>query len=1307
MRRLVPDFILQQYRAGRERGYFHAAAMFADLSGFSKMTDALARHGQAGAEVLASVMRVFFGPLVEAVYAQGGFVVGYTGDAFTAVFIDDDSEDSAVMRCLAAAWKIQEYTRTHPETSTSLGTFPISLKVGLGFGETSWQIFRSADGRRATYCVRGESIRSAVNAEECAEPGTIMLDSNGHALLRSKVDSQPWGDCFRIYGVKVDLPSARSFADPEPDPKLIEVFCPEEVLHLPVVGEFRQVVNLFVDIPAGISDEALVKPFIETVFDLQARYGGFFLRPELGDKGFNLLMVWGAPAAHETDVDRAVNFIRELSAVTRLPLRAGISYRIAYAGFMGASLREDYTAYGWGVNLAARLMNHANVNEIWLDEEIAQRAKKHFEIRYLDGYEFKGFSARQKVFILAGRKALADTVYHGELVGRRAELDRLARFASPLIEGKFAGVFVVQGESGIGKSRLVHAFQISSFFDKLPANWIICQTDEILRQPLNPFRGWLERCFHYSNTQSDEVNLENFTRSLQDLLKSIPDRELAAELLRTSSVLSAVLGLRQPDSLYEQLDAKERYENTFLSLSALLRAQSLLRPVVLFFEDVHWLDDETLAFISYFIRSITAEEQRDYPIAIIATQRSTSAFDAAVQEARPQVLNLTEFSSAELGRIAENVLGAPVSPSLQEWLEKRTEGNPFFAEQLVRYLLERRMLQTHDDGRFYAAHEAESSLPTDVRAVLIARLDGVSREVREMIQTAAVLGREFDIRLLMQMLPRPERLMDLIERAEQAEIWFRLNDTSYLFRHAMLRDAAYSMQLAVRQRELHALAMVKMEKLYAEDLNAHYSELAYHAEHGNLSEKAHFYLRKAAKASADAYQNAQALDYYDRVLALTPPDDLELQFDLLMEQTTVLSRMGDRSAQAHNLNLLEDLANQLHDHRHIAQSLMMHMDYAFTIGNYPDTIAYAERVVSLAQEIQETAILLEAYRLWPLALMHQGKLDEAIRQAQVGLELARRAERRLEEGNLLNTMGLIALEQQNPAEAYSYFEKSLSIARETQNRAAELNSLNNMGNAAGFVQGNYLAARNYYEQVYTLARERGDRYREGIALGNLGWAAGMQGDFASARNYLGQALIIARQVGNQYQETYMLINLSNVAGIQGDALAALQFAEQAVELARKTGERSGEAWGLLYLGHAFTLCRQYERARQAFETSLLIRRELNQPSLALEPMAGLVQLALEVDDAEFALKWTEEVLEYLSNGGTLEGTEEPLRIYLACFQTLEMQNDPRASAVLNKAVALLDAQASRFNDDESRRSYIENVPWRRAIRDAWTAINGR
>jgi len=165
----------------------------------------------------------------------------------------------------------------------------------------------------------------------------------------------------------------------------------------------------------------------------------------------------------------------------------------------------------------------------------------------------------------------------------------------------------------------------------------------------------------------------------------------------------------------------------------------------------------------------------------------------------------------------------------------------------------------------------------------------------------------------------------------------------------------------------------------------------------------------------------------------------------------------------------------------------------------------------------------------------------------------------------------------------------------------------------------------------------------------------------------------------------------------------VQYAIHANKLCREKGDKLGEAWSLLYLGYAYFSSGRLDEAEMAFEQSLNLRREWGQPSLATEPLAGLIQLALRRKDISLAVRWMEDIMNYLSDGGTLDGTEEPLRVYLACYHVLERTGDARASTVLQTAVQLLEEQSSKINNEQSRRIYIENVPWRRAIEQVWLA----
>lgn len=1298
MRSLIPNFILEKYRSNETNGRFQAAAIFVDISGFSKLTDILAKHGQHGAEVLADMMRVVFEPLVNTVYTHGGFVVGYAGDAFNAVFPSGQAGVKEVMRCLAALAAIQEHVRTHPQIQTVYGRFPISIKAGMGFGETNWQIFKSKDGSHATYWFRGDSLSGAVLAEKNSRPGDITLDPVSFNLMKDSLDAETVNECHRIVNIRFDLPAPASFSTPEPDSAATEIFFPESVSHFPSIGEFRQVINLFVDIPINISDETLLTPFMETVYALQKQYGGFFLRPDLGDKGFNLLLFWGAPVANEKDIEHALNFALELGERTHIPLRAGITYRIAYTGFIGAPLREDYTAYGWGVNLAARLMEHAAQGSIWIDEEIARRAKHLFDVEYLDHYSFKGFTEKQSVWQLAGKKQNIETIYQGNLIGREEELQTLAAFIDPIRKGKYAGVMIIRGEAGVGKSRLVHTFQTSNYFNDFPAQWILCQTEELFRQSFQPFKAWLRKRFGVIEGAPDSKNWESFQRAVDELAASTPDPMLASELTRTASILAALININQPDTLYENLDAKGRYENTFIALSVVLRAESLQKPLIIFMEDSHWLDDDTRAFLSYFIRTLLAEADKEYPIALITTQRPEE--EKVFTDAAPMHgINLGRLLSEKMGILAREILGAPISNSLHSILNERADGNPFFVEQILRYLSEGGLLKHDEDGNLTTDPQASISMPVDVRAVMMARLDRLSQHVRETVQTASALGREFEVDVLAAMLHHQAELPEYVSQAQKANIWAPLTEIEYIFRHALLRDAAYSMQLVARQRELHQLAVAAMEEVYRDDLEPHYGELAYHSEKGNLREKALHYLTLAGDLSMSAYLNRQAAGYFTHALTFTPADDLRAQFELVIKRMECEYNLGDAASQLRDFALLEELARKLADDGLMARALIRRAYCSSLTGDYQNAAEYAFQARDLAQTAQDNNTLLSVYIVLPDALLHTGKLTQARQYAQDGVEFARKAKNPGKEASALNALGLTMLELEGPSSARQYQEQALLIAHKIKDQSLEGKILNNLANSVGLSQGDYHTAREYFLKALAIFREQGNRSGKGLVLTNLGWLAGILGDYPTAMTYYEQALKIARELETKLEEMYTYLNLSASAYGQGNAAEALKWAQKAQEQAVHANDRIAEGWAYFNIGYAHLLDRKFDLAVSSFLKSIEIRMETNSAILIIESRAGLSEAYLGLQDqaSTDAKREAEQVIQYMEKDPSFEGAEEPLRIYLSIIGYLEITKDPRISSVLQNSMRLLEAQASKLRTEEARRMFVENIPWRRAL----------
>jgi predicted ATPase/class 3 adenylate cyclase len=1296
MRRLVPNFIIEKFKSDNSSGSIQAAAIFVDLSGFSKLTDTLAKHGPHGAEVLAELMRVVFEPLVSAVYAQGGFVVGYAGDAFNAVFPDDQAPSPAVKRCLAALVEIQAHVRAHPQIQTVYGDFPISIKAGMGFGETRWQIFRSKDGSRATYWFRGASLTGAVFAEKNSRPNEITLDPVVFDMLKDLLEVEPAGACQQVVKIRFDLPPHRPTTEPEPDAGVTEIFFPQTVSRQPSTGEFRHVVNLFIDIPINISDETLVAPFMQTVYALQERYGGFFLRPDLGDKGFNLLMFWGAPVANEKDIEHALNFVLELSDRTKIALRAGVTYRIAYAGFMGAPMREDYTAYGWGVNLAARLMEHAPVGEVWLDEDITSRADSLFHVKFLDQYAFKGFSKKQGAWRLDGRKQIEEKIYEGSLIGREQELLALGSFLEPLRRGKYAGVVMVRGEAGVGKSRLVHTFQHSEYFSDLHADWIIIQTEEMFQQSFQPFKAWIKQRFGVVEGLSDAENWETFSRIMGGFAKDLPDSALASELTRTASVLAALVNINHPGTLYETLDAKGRYENTFIALSALFRAESLQHPLVLFIEDLQWLDEDSHAFLSYLIRTLLAEPDKDYPIAVVATQRPEN--ELKVIDAAPlHSILLGGLTAEKLGELAHEILGIPIADSLREILNERADGNPFIAEQVLRYLSETDSLKLDLNRQYIADKKAAKSLPVDVRAVMIARLDRLSLQVREAVQTASALGREFEVDVLSAMLHYQAELPQYVGQAQRANIWAPLSEIEYIFRHALLRDAAYSMQLLSRQRELHQLAVTAMEDVYKNDLEPYYGELAFHAEKGGLQDKALHYLTLAGDLSMGAFLNRQAAEYFSRALNFVPADDLRAQFELLSKRVECARNLSDADSQVDDLKQMETIARDLSDDGLLARALTRQASRHVITGDYPAAVEYALQARAMAQNAQDHATLLSLHIDLPDALTHTGKLAEGRQIAQEGVELARRLKNVHSEAYTLTALGLVILQLEGPSAARPYQEQALALAQQVKDRNLEAKVLNNLATLVGMSLGDYHAAREYFQHALVIFREQGNQRGKGLVLANLGWLSGILGDYPSAMEYYEQALKIARELGQKLEELYTYINLSATAYGQQNAGESLKWAEKGLEQAVDGADRIAEGWACFNMGYARLLEGGFDSAAKLFLKSIAIRKETDAPTLIIESRAGLVEAYMGLQNQAEAKKEAEQIINYMKKDPSFEGAEEPLRIYFSLHALLEKEKDQRALTVLQNAAGLMQAQVSKLRSDEARRMFVENVPWRRAL----------
>jgi class 3 adenylate cyclase/tetratricopeptide (TPR) repeat protein len=1121
MHNIVPQFILEQYATGNFNGEFPAVGLFADITGFSAITEALMHHGQHGAEELAMIMRAVFEPMIKSVYQQKGFIATLAGDSITALFLLSNSRVDDYLRPLAAAWEIHNSVGASHSLSTNFGKFNISAKLGLALGEIDWGIVTSQDQHRAVYYFHGTAIERCTEAESLSGPGEIVVDPELFKIIHKNVNETAVGQYYTIQGMVGELPPQQHIAKSETEFSNMIKFYPQELVNQTYNGEFRQVVNLFVNLPT-IRTKGQLEIFMQSVFELQDNYGGLVNRLDFGDKGAHMLMFWGAPVAYENDIERALDFILTLQEETSIPFHAGVTYQISHAGFIGSDLREEYTCYGEGVNLASRFMVSAPRGMIWIDERIADRAESLHQIDFIGEKSFKGFTEKQSTYVLLERKDEYMPFFRGEMVGREGELDKLADFIQPLKEEGFAGVFIIWGEAGIGKSRLVHEFQNSDDFLSQKVLWAVCQTDQLLREAFNPFRYWLQGYFGVSDTQGEARNKRSFNQRLDLLIAKTEDEALIEELDRTRTFIGALLGLYWPDSLFQQSEAQGRYENTLMGLATLLLTESTIQPVIIHLEDAHWLDVDSKSFLSYLTARSNPEGINPYRIAIIATARPEENEVILGEVKTTSEITLEKFSKAEIARLAVKILSSPASSRLRTLLAQRADGNPFFTEQILYYLLEQELLQLSDD-EYDIGNISHSLLPTDVRAVLVARLDRLSRGVKEVVHVASILGREFEVSLLSQMLSNESNLIDKLSAAEQGAIWSPLSENRYIFKHALMQDAAYHMQLQTKRQELHASAVNALEKQYSQDLSSHYSSLAYHSEMAGDHDRAFPYFGLAAERAEQIYANDEAINYYSRAIELS-----EL--------------------------VSADAVSETNLHRGRGRAFETKGDFDQARSDFETSFHVAHNA---DQSQMEWRAIIDLGKLW--ASRDYQKTRDYFEDA---LELARQKDNPAILGGSLNWMGNWTANNEQPLQAVVYHQEALQIFEQLGNTRDIANTLDLLG-IAHLLAGDYSASVKYYDQAIPIFRELDDRPRlissligRGVIV-SLGILLAMvppdpapdaQQDFIEARQ-------IAREIGSSPDEAWASWAQGLLYTLGGNFGGALEVARDGAKIASEIGHR--------------------------------------------------------------------------------------------------------------------------------------------------------
>ena len=1003
---------------------FAAAVLFADISGFTALAEQLARQGPAGAEELGGILNDYFGQLTALIAEHGGDVVKFAGDALLAVWPSSEArpdERALTLRAAQCGLVAQKELSNYQATAGAR----LSMRMAVGVGKVDSMYIGGAFGRWELL-IAGEPILQVSLAEKQAKPGEVVLSPEAWALVNDTCAGLPL-KAGPSAGV-VQLQSVHSPLLPQTLTTLgldagaevaLRGYIPGAILARLTAGqgtgskgesesadwlaELRRVSILFINLP----DLSYSLP-LEQAQTLMQRlqksiyhYEDSVNKLSVDDKGVTLVAALGLPPlAHEDDATRAALVALEIQdALRQLGLRSaiGIATGEAFCGAVGSALRREYTMIGDVVNLAARLMQAAP-DTILCSAATFQASQARITFEELPAIQVKGKSEPVAVYRPTGEKQTAVRL-QSEIVGRRAEREALGQGIQTLLRGSMGvNVFVIEGEAGIGKSRLVDDVRRQA--DALGVTTFSGSGEPIEKS--TPYYGW-------RNVFAQLFGLD----MLEDVEKNKRHVRLAlgTGLVRVAPLLNSVLPLEFADNeTTAALSGQARAEHTRALLVQLLQTSITRSPKVLIFEDAHWLDSASWALL-------LAVSQQVRPLLLVIATRPIdepvpAEYKQLIQAGNVQHLRLDSLSNEDaLALVCQRLRVSSLPVPVAELIRERAEGNPFFSEELAYALRDSGLIEVKD-GECRIAPETGDlrtmQFPDTVQGIITSRIDRLEPSQQMALKVASVIGRIFAFRTLLDVHPiqadKPQlaKHVRALERLDLTPLESPEPDLAYIFKHIITQEVAYNLMLFAQRRELHRAVAESYEGAYVDQLTPYYPLLAHHWSRAEDWSKAYNYRILAGDAAVILYAYAEAsLHYLGALDALTHmPDIVEnrrAKADTVFKLAFVSSAAHDPQQNLARLTEVEAMLKELpgpdgvpgSDRLRLARAHYWMGRSHYLSNAMPTAIGYYKQTLAVAQELGDQELLAIPSSVIGQAMLLQGHYNKAeplLRQAIEPLE---------------------------------------------------------------------------------------------------------------------------------------------------------------------------------------------------------------------------------------------------------------------------------------------------------------------------------
>jgi class 3 adenylate cyclase/tetratricopeptide (TPR) repeat protein len=1019
-------------------------------------------------------------------------------------------------------------------------------------------------------------------------------------------------------------------------------------------GERKQVTVLFADLKGSMElladrdpEEArkLLDPVLGHMMDAVHRYEGT-VNQVMGD---GIMALFGAPLAHEDHAVRACYAaLRMQEAVRRysdelrhtqgveVQIRVGLNSGEVVVRSIGSDLRMDYTAVGQTTHLAARMEQLATPGTVRLTGETLRLAEGYVEVRSLGPIPVKGLSDPIEIFELTGagqaRTRLQAAALRGltRFVGRDAEVEHLRRVLGQAGVGH-GQVAAIVGEAGVGKSRLTYEFTHSHRVQ----DWLILEASSVSYGKATSYLPVIDLLKGYFKIGDRDSHREMRDKVMGRVLGL--DRALEPLL----SPLLTLLDVPVDDAAWQTLDAPQRRQRTLDAVKRLLLRESQVQPLLVVFEDLHWIDSETQTFLDALVESLPAAQ-----LLLLVNYRPEYEHAWGGRTYYTQ-LRIDPLSAESAEDLLEALLGvdAALKP-LKQLLTERTEGNPFFLEESIRTLVETEVL-VGDRGAYRLARRVEGlQVPATVQAVLAARIDRLPPDEKGLLQTAAAIGVDVPFAVLQAIAATSEEtLRRVLGHLQAAELLYEaalFPDLEYRFKHALTHEVAYGSLLRERRRELHGAVGHALEELYAERQTEHSDKLAHHFMRAEEWDRGVRYSLLAGQRAEDAYASAEAASHYRRGLdaarRVNPPLEVASMADLHRRYAGALAALTEYDASIAECQRALELVRHIGDRTREAAILA---DMSVALGRdhrAEQAVEFNEQSMTAARDLGnqrlEAVCLVQRARL--RSVWH-GDLGPAMADAEAALRLSASVGDARLHANIAAAMGTFLQWRGQYAEA-------LGLLRECARLGEEQRDAGVFASASYFVitactsRGEYEEALTCYRRLSDYAFSAQDKfwmarvpnleggihlelfdldtairlnlegeeiarkvYRwpepRGHCLLKTGLAYLQQGEIGRATELFGRArAFLADDRWLRWRwEIPLLRAEAELALAQGQPDDAWRQATESLTLATRTGSRKHVARAHTAQGEILAASGRLDEAATAFESSIALAKEMGTP----------------------------------------------------------------------------------------------------------------